>query len=66
MGRREQQPRKTVEVQVVFEVSHLATDCLADVYERLVPILRRSLSPAPTPQQVGHPNPNRSLNRRQS
>ena len=65
MGRRAQQPRKTVEVQVVFEVSHLAADCLAAAYERLVPILRRSLSPAPTPQQVGHPNHNRSLNRRQ-
>ena len=66
MGRREQEPIKTVEVHVEFEVSHLAEDCLADAYERLVPILRRSLSPAPTPQQVGHPNPNRSLNRRQS
>jgi len=66
VGRREQEPIKTVEVHVEFEVSHLAQDCLADAYERLVPILRRSLSPAPTPQQVGHPNSNRSLKRRQS
>ena len=66
MGRREPQPIKTVEVHVEFEVSHLAEDCLADAYERLVPILRRRLSPAPTPQPVGHPNRNRSLQRRQS
>ena len=66
MGRREHQPRKTVEVYVGFEVSHLAADCLAAAYERLVPILRRSLSPAPMLQQVGHPNRTRSLKRRQS
>lgn len=65
MGRCEQQRRKTVEVHVGFEVSHLAEDCLADAYERLVPILRRRLSPAPPPQQVGHPNHNRAIRRRQ-
>jgi hypothetical protein len=67
VGRREPQPRTTVEVHVVFEVSHLAEDCLADTYERLVPIRRRSLSPAPPLQSVGHPNQNRStIRRRQS
>ena len=67
MGRREPQPRKTLEVHVVFEVSHLAEDCLADAYERLVPILRRSLSPAPPLQAVDHLNPQRStIRRRQS
>jgi hypothetical protein len=60
VGRREPQPRKTVEVHVVFEVSHLAEDCLADAYERLVPILRRRLSPIPSRQPVAHLNPNRS------
>jgi hypothetical protein len=50
-----------------FEVSHLAEDCLADAYERLVPILRRNLSPAPPLQAVKHPNPQRStIRRRQS
>jgi len=67
VGRREPQPRKTVEVHVIFEVSHLAEDCLADAYERLVPILRRSLSPAPPLQSVGQPNNNRvTIRRRQS
>jgi len=52
---------------VRFEVSHLAEDCLADAYERLVPILRRTLSPAPLLQSVDRPNPQRSpLRRRQS
>ena len=50
-----------------FEVSHLAEDCLADAYERLVPILRRALSPVPTPQSVDAPNQKRStIRRRQS
>ena len=67
MGRRAPQSRKTIEVHVRFEVSHLAEDCLADAYERLVPILRRALSPAPTPQAVNHPNQQRStIRRRQS
>ena len=44
-----------------FEASHRAEDCLADAYERLVPILRRSLSPATPPQQVDHPHSQRSL-----
>lgn len=64
VGRREPQPRKPVEVHVVFEVSHLAEDCLAEAYERLVPILRRSLSPVPVLQSVGHPNHKRSTIRR--
>jgi hypothetical protein len=52
---------------MVFEVSHLAEDCLADAYERLVPILRRSLSPAPPFQSVGQPTQKRStIRRRQS
>lgn len=67
MGRHQPQARKPVEVHVRFEVSHLAEDCLADAYERLVPILRRTLSPAPTPQAVDHPNQQRStIRRRQS
>jgi len=66
VGRREQQPRKPVEVHVVFEISHLAEDCLADAYERLVPILRRTLPPATPPQPVSHPNHKHTIRRRQS
>ena len=67
VGRRAPQARKTVEVHVRFEVSHLAEDCLADAYERLVPILHRNLSPAPPLQWADPPNPQRStLRRRQS
>jgi hypothetical protein len=68
VGRRAPQARKPVEVHVRFEASHRAEDCLADAYERLVPILRRSLSPATPPQQVDHPHSQRSLSisRRQS
>ncbi len=64
MGRREPQPRKLLEVHVVFEVSHLAEDCLADAYERLVPILRRRLLPALPRQSGGQPHHKHSTIRR--
>jgi hypothetical protein len=35
---------RSLEVKRRFEPSHLAAECLADAYERLVPILRRSVS----------------------
>ena len=67
MGRRESPPRKPLEVHVRFESSHLAEDCLADAYERLVPILRRQLASAPTLQSVDTPTLNRAtIRRRQS
>ena len=67
VGRRAPQARKTVEGHVRLEVSHLAAACLADAYERLVPTLRRTLSPAPPLQSVGPPNQTRStIRRRQS
>jgi hypothetical protein len=67
VGRHEPPARKTIEVHVRFEVSHRAEDCLADAYERLGPIHRRVLSPAPTPPAVDPPNPQRSpISRRQS
>ena len=67
VGRREPPPRKLREVHVRFESSHLAEDCLAEAYERLVPILRRQLTPAPTLQPVDTPHLNRAtIRRRQS
>lgn len=67
MGRREPPPRKTLEVHVRFESSHLAEDCLADAYERLVPIRRRQLAPVPALQSEDTPTLNRStIRRRQS
>jgi len=36
-----------LEVKSKFEPSHVAAECLAHAYERLVPILRR---PVPTPR----------------
>jgi hypothetical protein len=37
---------RSLEVKRRFEPSHVAAECLAHAYERLVPILRR---PVPTP-----------------
>ena len=67
VGRRAPHLRKTLEVHVRFEGSHLAEDGLADAYERLVPIHRRQLSPAPALQPVDAPTLKRStIRRRQS
>ena len=67
MGRRELLPRKPLEVHVRFESSHLAEDCLADAYERLVPIRRRQLAPVPAFQSEDTLTLNRStIRRRQS
>jgi len=67
VGRREPPPRNTREVHVRFESSHRAEDCLADAYERLVPIRRRPLAPVPALQSEDTPTLNRStIRRRQS
>jgi hypothetical protein len=45
---------KALEVKRRFEPSHVAAECLAQAYERLVPILRRPVS---TPQaRSSHPD----------
>ena len=36
---------RALEVKKRFEPSHVAAECLAQAYERLVPILRRSVPP---------------------
>jgi hypothetical protein len=47
MARREPKPTKALEVSVMFEPSHVAPACVAQAYERVVPITRRA---APTDQ----------------
>jgi hypothetical protein len=42
MGRRK---TKELEVRIAFEASRVAPQCLADAYERLVPIPRRPTRP---------------------
>jgi hypothetical protein len=39
---------RSLEVKRTFEPSHVAAECLAHAYERLVPILRRAV-PTPRP-----------------
>jgi hypothetical protein len=50
MARREPQPTKALEVRVMFEPSHVASACVAQAYERVVPSTRRA---APTDQHHG-------------
>ena len=51
MARREPKPTKALEVSVLYEPSHVAPACVAQAYERVVPITRRA---APTVQPHSH------------
>jgi hypothetical protein len=46
MARRDPKTTKALEVSVMFEPSHVAPACVAQAYERVVPIMRRA-TPAP-------------------
>jgi hypothetical protein len=50
MVRREPNTTKTLEVSVRFEPSHVAPACIAQAYERVVPMTRRAAS---SPQHHG-------------
>jgi hypothetical protein len=50
MARREPNTTKVLEVSLMFEPSHVAPACIAEAYERVVPIMRRA---APSPQHPG-------------
>lgn len=41
--RREGRTERVLEVRVLFEISRLARGCLADAYEHVVPIVRRTV-----------------------
>lgn len=43
MGRQGVEKSKKLEVHVVFESSRVASECLAQAYERVVPITRRTI-----------------------
>ena len=51
MARRDPKPTKALEVSVMVEPSHVAPACVAQAYERVVPITRRA---APTVQPHSH------------
>jgi hypothetical protein len=38
-------------IRVSFEVTRISRECLADAYDRLVPIKRRHLKPASKPER---------------
>ncbi len=50
MARREPKTTKALEVSVMCEPSHVASACVAQAYERVVPITRRA---APAVQHGG-------------
>lgn len=66
MGKQSEQSVRTLEVQSMFEHSHVAGECLAQAYERLVPILSRRLPVRPAPAEVSQPSPNRHAGGKQS
>lgn len=50
----------------MFEHSHLAEECLAQAYERLVPILSRRLAVTPATTEASQPSPKRRAGGKQS
>jgi len=66
VGKRSEQSVRTLEVQSMFEHSYVAEECLAQAYERLVPILSRRLPVTPATEEVSQPSPNRRAGGKQS
>ncbi len=66
MGKRSEQRVINLEVQSLFEHSHLAEECLVQAYERLVPILSRRLAVTPATAEVSQPNTKRRAGGTQS
>jgi hypothetical protein len=50
----------------MFAHSHLAEECLAQAYERLVPILSRHLAATPALTEASQPSTNRRAGGKQS
>jgi hypothetical protein len=50
----------------MFEHSHLAEECLAQAYERLVPILSRRLAVTPATTEASQPSTKRRAGGKQS
>jgi hypothetical protein len=50
MNKPERKHPLTIEVQILYEPSRLAQDCLHQAYLSLVPVTRRRISPTITPK----------------
>ena len=66
MARREHKHRQTLKVHVTFEPNRISQDCVAQAYEQVVPITRRSPArPVPDRQAKG-PGSTQPVGRRQA
>lgn len=59
MARRNRQPPQTREIRTTFEPSRLSPSWVAQAYEQIVPIVRRTTSRAPGPGR-DHPEPSKT------
>jgi hypothetical protein len=57
---------RSLEVKKRFEPSHVAAECLVQAYERLVPILRRSVTMRRTLTSIPHTMDEQQRERRRS
>jgi hypothetical protein len=55
MSKPERKRPLTVEVQILYEPSRLAQDCLHQAYLSLVPVTRRRISPTVTQKESATP-----------
>jgi hypothetical protein len=54
MARRERTHRMVLELRVMFEPSRVSSACVAQAYEQVVPIPRRTASPSVPLRQEAH------------
>jgi hypothetical protein len=54
MARRERTHRIVLEIRVMFEPSRVSSACVAQAYEQVVPIPRRTTSPSVPTRQEAH------------
>ena len=65
VARREHRHSRTLEVRITFEPSHVSPACVAQAYERVVPITRRTTPQALPPRQAECTPPTQHGGRRQ-
>jgi hypothetical protein len=66
VARREHTRSTTLEVRITFEPSRVSPACVAQAYERVVPITRRTTPQALPPRPDAHAQQTQPVGRRQS
>jgi hypothetical protein len=64
MARRERTHTMVLEIRITFEPSRVSSACVAQAYEQVVPIPRRTTSPSVPPRQAARGRQMQRMGRR--